>query len=635
MGGYQNIVKIEEMRRKMGEKDYTSALKIVESIPAKKIKNVWDLNIMAEVYMENGRYMEAMQLLVRIYNKAKSRKVLFKLVQVSILRGDVHDAETYFEKYQKLVPQGAYNYIFRYKIGRIKREPIKVLINVLEGLKKVEYIDKWAYELVKLYYKAGMRDKCIRECSDIVLWFEEGSCVEKAKMLRAYCSGEIGRDTMMEELRLRTASRGKSPMDNPYRRPAREEIKPEGSYEPRVRKQSEKEPLDDEFLDKRALNESLDDGTLEEESLNENSLKEEEEPSNEKFLEEGPLNEVTFDEKSLEEEQEPLNEESLNKSAMDDRCLDDEPLADEVLDDKMVYNVTEDTALRNLDYKDKGKTEGEQEIERSIYNLIEEENMDESERILKQMSSELGFAVGELFGGFLHIKSVKKQIVKCLQSVLDKNTKSIQLLIMGVPKSGKSTLAKEIASFLYKTGKIKSPKVAKIKADKLNRIDIGAYRESLCNCCMVVENASDLKHSTIENVLRLVQYHHGKTAVVFEANDKTINNLFKEYPKLMDILQLRIHLKPYTKEDLTGFACDYFKKQKYYFDSEVQSILTKELYKMAKQNDPESWLENVYEIAKFVITAADIRTGKKFPNLAGQVNMNSHKELCILPEDFN
>ena len=49
-------------------------------------------------------------------------------------------------------------------------------------------MEKWAYELAKLYYKAGMEEECIQECSDLILWFG-GSYVERLKHMRAYYSG--------------------------------------------------------------------------------------------------------------------------------------------------------------------------------------------------------------------------------------------------------------------------------------------------------------------------------------------------------------------------------------------------------------------------------------------------------------
>lgn len=203
MGAYENIVKIEEMRKRLGEGDYETALKILNTMSLRKIKKTSDLSIMAEVYEKNGRYEEAMELLLRIYQKSKTRKIVFQLTMLSIKLLHIDDAEYYFKEYQILAPNDFYNEIFRYKIDKLKGEPYEKLIATLEALKNKEYIEKWAYELAKLYYKAGMEKECIEECSNIILWFGEGSYVEKAKMLKAYYSGETNKEKMIEELKRR------------------------------------------------------------------------------------------------------------------------------------------------------------------------------------------------------------------------------------------------------------------------------------------------------------------------------------------------------------------------------------------------------------------------------------------------
>ncbi|NLK28055.1 MAG: hypothetical protein GX306_06900 [Clostridiales bacterium] len=209
MGFYENIVKIKEMRRRVDEGDYEAAQKILDIIPLKKIKNTSDLNIIAQVYKENGRYEEAMEILLKLYQKRKTRKVIFQLVLLSIKMLHIEDAEKYLAEYKTMAPKDFYNYIFRYKIDKIKGESYEVLIDTLVALKNREYIEKWAYELAKLYYKAGMEEECINECSDIILWFGEGSYVEKAKMLKAYYSGETNKEKMIEELKRRAKEKQK------------------------------------------------------------------------------------------------------------------------------------------------------------------------------------------------------------------------------------------------------------------------------------------------------------------------------------------------------------------------------------------------------------------------------------------
>ncbi len=145
MGGYEIIVKTEEIKKKVQEGDYFSAQRILDTIELKKVKNIADLSLMAEVYTQNGRYDEALELLLRVYHKTKTRKVVYQLVSNSILRINVEDAEGYLKEYEKLAPGDFYRYIFRYQIDKMKGEGIEALIDTLQTLKETEYIEQWAY----------------------------------------------------------------------------------------------------------------------------------------------------------------------------------------------------------------------------------------------------------------------------------------------------------------------------------------------------------------------------------------------------------------------------------------------------------------------------------------------------------
>ncbi len=191
MERYDNIVKIEEMRKLADVNQYEKAMKILETMDTGKIKALTDLSIIADVYMQNERYEEAMVVLTKVYGKTKTRRVLYQLVDLAIKRGNAEEAEDYLERYIKAAPQDSSRFIFRYCIDKLNGEPYEVLIAALEQLKEYEYYEMWAYELAKLYHKAGMKDKCVRECSDIILWFGEGIYVEKAKLLKGYYVGEI------------------------------------------------------------------------------------------------------------------------------------------------------------------------------------------------------------------------------------------------------------------------------------------------------------------------------------------------------------------------------------------------------------------------------------------------------------
>ncbi len=201
MGNYEIIVKTEEIRKKVEEGDFLSAQNILDTIDLKKVKVISDLNLMAEVFTENERYDEATELYLRIYSRSKTRRTTYNLVNISIKHQDVEAAEEYLAKYERFAAEDFDSYVFRYKIAKLKGASYEQLIPILESLKKIEYMEPWAYELAKLYYKADKEQECIRECSDIILWFGEGVFVEKAKILRSYFLGEADKDKIINQLK--------------------------------------------------------------------------------------------------------------------------------------------------------------------------------------------------------------------------------------------------------------------------------------------------------------------------------------------------------------------------------------------------------------------------------------------------
>ena len=62
--------------------------------------------------------------------------------------------------------------IFPSGIARDQGLERKELISILEKLKREEYTEVWGYELAKLYHKEGRKKECIRECNDLIVWFQ-------------------------------------------------------------------------------------------------------------------------------------------------------------------------------------------------------------------------------------------------------------------------------------------------------------------------------------------------------------------------------------------------------------------------------------------------------------------------------
>lgn len=187
---------MEQLRELIRSRETDKALELAGEIDFRKLKNQSDISLIANLYLERGMLTKAHECLIEIYTRGGSRRILMQLINLAVRMKNVREAERYFIEFKRMAPEDFYNYIFRYNIDKIEGKPLAVLIESLEKLKKAEYIDEWAYELAKLYHKAGERRKCIDECDDLIIWFGQGEYVERAKALRAYYLGEIDIDNI-------------------------------------------------------------------------------------------------------------------------------------------------------------------------------------------------------------------------------------------------------------------------------------------------------------------------------------------------------------------------------------------------------------------------------------------------------
>lgn len=191
MEKYDNIVKVQEIKLLIENNDYRQAVLIVDTMDIDQIKATTDLSTIAEVLTKNQRYDQAMKVLNIIYDKGKSRRVVYQLLQVSIKSNNLPLAKRYYREYIELAPHDPTQYIFRYLIAKLGKRPTEEQIISLKELKKYEHIEEWMYELATLYHKADMKDECIEECNEIIVLFGSGDYVKRAKLLKGYYEGEI------------------------------------------------------------------------------------------------------------------------------------------------------------------------------------------------------------------------------------------------------------------------------------------------------------------------------------------------------------------------------------------------------------------------------------------------------------
>ena len=177
--------KLDEINDLVDSQDYQGALKIVDTIDWRRVRSARTLCMIGEIYEANKRYEDSRKILLLAHQRAPIGKtVLYRLVELSIKMGNFDEAADYYKNFVEISPNDNSRYILKYKLSRARRSPIKEQISILQEYKEKEYTERWSYELARLYAKAGMKQACMEECDDLILWFSEGKYVTKAMELK-------------------------------------------------------------------------------------------------------------------------------------------------------------------------------------------------------------------------------------------------------------------------------------------------------------------------------------------------------------------------------------------------------------------------------------------------------------------
>ena len=185
MDKYEYRVKTEQLLEYTEKRQYQKAMEIADTIDWRRVKSASMLNTVSEIYEYCGEYQKSRDILFMAFDRSPgSRKIVYRLGTLALKINDVEEASDCYEEFIKLAPKDPNQYILKYKILKMQGAPLEEQIETLEEFKKAEYIEKWAYELAKLYHEAGMTRECLEECDDLILWFSEGKYVYLAMELK-------------------------------------------------------------------------------------------------------------------------------------------------------------------------------------------------------------------------------------------------------------------------------------------------------------------------------------------------------------------------------------------------------------------------------------------------------------------
>ena len=384
MDKYEYRVKTEQMLEYMGEKSYKKAAEIADSIDWRKVKNAAMLCGASEVYEYNGEYEKSRGILFLAYDRAPgSRKIVYRLGTLALKMNDIRESVDCYEEFVAMAPKDPNQYILRYKILKSQKAPLNQQIEALEDFKKAEYVEKWAYELAKLYDAAGMLTECLEECDDLILWFSEGKYVYQAMELKMKYKPltPLQQEKYIHRNDKPTpAKRKKEPIAEKS-----EEIAEKKEY---VEEEKKAEPFEEE--EKEVTSEPKEEKeALEMKEAEEVALEEKEEPKEEEAVleeEEEPKEEEAV----LEEEEEPKEEEAVLKEEEEPEEGEDAlEMKEELREEELILEAEEGTKKEKCTSEIEKEPEEKGTVSETKEESEEKETSSSEEEIDEQMKKEI------------------------------------------------------------------------------------------------------------------------------------------------------------------------------------------------------------------------------------------------------
>ncbi len=682
MERYRAIVKLEDIRTLFENGRYEEAKAAADGLRRERLKDSTDLFLLSALYRKCGEYETAKEFLLRIYEKKATWRVLEELMEVCLAEKNPKEAGAYLKEYCRISGGDPRNYIYEYRIGRQMHWPDEELLPILQTLKAEEYTEKYGYELAKLYHKLGREQECMAECADLVLWFGEGTYVERAKALQAYYRGELSaedirtRSSQKEEEQRRFEEEERRRQEEELRRFEEEERRRQEEelrrfeeeergtaeeelyrFEEKERRAAEEEPYRFEEEGRRAAEEEP--YRFEEEeyrTAEEAERNGETEAWNQGGYAPTEAKESSLFQRGLSEQGKENLQKALEEMAATDMdgsmggpvsvwmAGKDTVTGEAVYEQISLFPSEEEPEEKKMSVPVSEEPEGApaQEVMSGPANeeLEEEPVWEEPEEALTELNAELAFCLSangvvfeEALHGYARVERVRKQLIQVLGMLLAAKKRCHCLVITGGKQSGKTMLGTYLVKLLYELSYLNSPRVAKISAAKLNQLRLSEKSRQLRDCCLVIESAGDL---TAESVAGLMDFigEGVLSAVILEDNANAMNQLLRGYTECNRTFNNRIHLPEYSRGELMSFALEYISSHDYEIGREARRILERKIEQVVRTEKKERRLAETMETVVAAIENADYRNQGTILTMAAAGNLLAAGAMELAAEDF-
>ena len=239
-----------------------------------------------------------------------------------------------------------------------------------------------------------------------------------------------------------------------------------------------------------------------------------------------------------------------------------------------------------------------------------------------------------IFSDYLYSKKMRAQILEAID-VISLASYVGNVIISGDAGANVLGLAKAmIKEIQLIDGNFSAGRVAKISGTKMNQKDIPGMLMQLANGALIIEKASKMNRSTLENLTMALENASEGIIVIISDTKPAIEKLIKNYGVISGYFNARIDIIPMSNNALVEYAKKYAYSEEYKIDEETGVLALHERISDLQIGEHHVTIAEVEEIIDEAIarskrprlsTFIDILTAKRY----------DYEDMIILKEkDF-
>ena len=271
--------------------------------------------------------------------------------------------------------------------------------------------------------------------------------------------------------------------------------------------------------------------------------------------------EVSADEDTLEEtsEEEVTSEEALEDDS--EETYSDEEYEEALYEGEGEYSENMNTAEIN-DLGDALEQAADQAFEETMDDINDEYAVSDEERDFSEDEQ-------TIFADYLYSKKMKGQILEAID-VISLASYVGNVLISGDAGANVLGLAKAIIKEIQLIdSNFSANRVAKISGIKMNQKDIPGMLMQLANGALIIEKASKMSRSTLENLTMALENATDGIIVILTDTKMDIEKIIREYSVITGYFNARVDIIPMSANALAEYAKRYAYLKEYKIDEET------------------------------------------------------------------